>query len=170
VTTGDDGNHSGNEPRYSNKKKPWCQNCGAHRKISVKGGQKSCSQCGEKGIFIPQNKYRFELGFFLTAGFFGFLSKEGMESGEGWTILLILPAIFFTVLGARCQQRYSAWSSWSKKKPDSDGGKTADRKRKRRRKKIGKKQGKPRSFKPPTREPSSPPPAPPPLPPDANSG
>ena len=170
MTAGTDGNNPGNEPRYSDKKKPWCPKCGAHRKISVKGGQKRCSQCGKKGIFIPQNKVRFEYGFFLTAGFFGFLSKEGMESGEGWTILLILPAIFFTVLGARCQQRYSAWSSWSKEDPGTAGGKTAGGKRKRRRKKTGGKQGKPRSFKPPTREQSSPPPAPPPLPPDANSG
>ena len=170
MTEGNDGNNSGNAPRYSDKKKPWCRNCRVHRKISVQEGKKTCSHCGKKGIFIPQNKYRFELGFFLTAGFFGFLSKEGMESGEGWTILLILPAIFFTVLGARCQQRYSAWSSWSKEDPDSDGGKTAGGKRKRRRKKTGEKQGKPRSFKPPTKEQSSPPPAPPPLPPDANSG
>ena len=170
MTAGTDGNNPGNEPRYSDKKKPWCRNCGAHRKISVKGGQKSCSQCGEKGIFIPQNKYIFELGFFLTAGFFGFLSKEGMESGEGWTILLILPAIFFTVLGARCQRSYAAWSHWSKEEPGSAGSRTTGGKRKRRRKKTGGKQGKPRSFKPPTKEQSSPPPAPPPLPPDANSG
>ncbi len=170
MTAGTDGNNPGNEPRYSDKKKPWCRNCGAHRKISVKGGQKSCSQCGEKGIFIPQNKVRFEYGFFLTAGFFGFLSKEGMESGEGWTILLILPAIFFTVLGARCQRSYAAWSHWSKEEPGSAGSRTAGGKRKRRRKKTGGKQGKPRSFKPPTKEQSSPPPAPPPLPPDANSG
>ena len=170
MTEGNDGNNSGNAPRYSDKKKPWCRNCRVHRKISVQEGKKTCSHCGKKDIFIPQNKYRFELGFFLTAGFFGFLSKEGMESGEGWTILLILPAIFFTVLGARCQQRYSAWSSWSKEDPGSAGGKTAGRKRKKRREKIGRKQGKPRSFKPPTKERSSPPPAPPPLPPDANSG
>ena len=170
MTAGTDGNNPGNEPRYSDKKKPWCRNCGAHRKISVKGGQKSCSQCGGKGIFIPQNKVRFEYGFFLTAGFFGFLSKEGMESGEGWTILLILPAIFFTVLGARCQRSYAAWSHWSKEEPGSAGSRTAGGKRKRRRKKTGGKQGKPRSFKPPTKEQSSPPPAPPPLPPDANSG
>ena len=170
MTAGTDGNNPGNEPRYSDKKKPWCRNCGAHRKISVKGGQKSCSQCGEKGIFIPQNKVRFEYGFFLTAGFFGFLSKEGMESGEGWTILLILPAIFFTVLGARCQRSYAAWSHWSKEEPGSAGSRTTGGKRKRRRKKTGGKQGKPRSFKPPTKEQSSPPPAPPPLPPDANSG
>ena len=170
MTAGNEGNNSGNEPRYSDKKKPWCRNCGAHRKITVKGGQKNCSRCGKKGIFIPQNVSRWEIGFFLTPGFFGFLSKEGVEGGADLAYLLIFPAIFFTVLGFRCQQRYSAWSSWSKAEIDSDGSKTAGRKRKRRRKKIGEKQGKPRSFKPRTKKRSSPPPAPPPLPPDANSG
>ena len=155
MTAGNEGDSSGGKPRYSDKKKPWCRDCSAHRKISVKEGQKGCSHCGMKDIFIPQNQFIFELVFFLAAGFFGFLSKEGMESGEGWAILLVIPGIFFTVLGVRCQRNYGAWSHWSKAEP---GSAETGRKRKKR-----------RSFKPPTRKPSSPPPAPPPLPPDANS-
>lgn len=147
---------------FDNPRRPWCETCRAYRKISVKGGKKTCASCGQASIFVPALSQAGSLGCVGLCGIF-------LLATFAWQGFFILPAIFFGLGSLGAHVRYKKWVKWT----EEDAARRKRQKRKEKRKKkreeaLAAAEEDALAAEAGNTLPSSPPPVPPPLPPDAD--
>lgn len=137
---------------YANAKKPWCPDCRAHRKFSVKNGKQTCLNCSRTAVFTPIFKQVAYIFHGSCAVFC--LLLTGVLNG-----LFIFPALFFGWSSYKANARLQEWTEWAEED-------AALRVKKKLRENQREKNEDARRAK--DQQPASPPPVPPPLPPDAD--
>ena len=140
---------------FGNSGTPWCETCRAYRKISVKGGKKTCSNCGQASIFVPAH---FLTAALVCGGLCGiFLLITALHSLG----IVLVPAILFGLGSLGGYIQYKKWAQWTRED-------AVRKKRLKRRKKKAEKREEARKAKAGETLSSPHPPVPPPLPPDAD--
>ncbi len=136
---------------------PWCKTCRAYRN-SVKGGTKTCSNCGRGDIFVPVHS----LTASVICGSVGICGVILMV--KTWQGLWIVPAILFGLISLGAYVQFRKWARWARE----DTGRKIRKKRLKRRKKKAEKREEARKAKAGDTLSSPHPPVPPPLPPDVD--
>ena len=137
---------------------PWCETCRAYRKISVKGGKKTCSNCGQTSIFVPAYSLTASL---VCGGLCGLSLLITVSYSLG---IVLVPAILFGLISLGAYVQFKKWARWA----GGDTVRKISKKRLKRRKKKAEKREEARKAKAGETLSSPHPPAPPPLPPDAD--
>ena len=137
---------------------PWCKTCRAYRKSSVKGGKKTCPNCGQADIFVPAHS----LTASVICGSVGLCGVVLMV--ETWQGLWIVPAILFGLISLGAYVQFKKWARWARE----DTVRKNSKKRLKRRKKKAEKREEARKAKAGDTLPTPHPPVPPPLPPDVD--
>ena len=138
---------------FDNPRTPWCETCRAYRKISVKGGKKTCSSCGQASIFVPAHSHAGSLGCGGLCAIFLLAAT--------WQGLCIVPAVFLGLASLGNFVQYKKWVKWNEEN-------ASRRKRRKRKKKKEEQREESRTAEAGDTLSSPLPPAPPPLPPDAD--
>ena len=137
---------------YANPKKPWCQSCQAHRKVSVKSRKATCLNCHKTDVFTPAYKK-------VAYVFHGSAAVFCLLLAGTWTGLLILPTFFFGWSAYKANAQHQKWAEWAEED-------AARRVKKKLRENENEKNEENERAK--DHQPASPPPVPPPLPPEAD--
>ena len=162
-------NESSKIADYINENDPWCPNCRAHRKISVKGGKSLCATCGEAELFNPLVKKFSSIALAVISIFF-------LLGATVWGVTSFLLSLVCAWFAWKFFSQHQNWVKWAEKTRDRErrsSRKTRDRELRERRKqskkkKRGEAEKAPPLAPPPRAKPPSPVPQPPPLPPDAD--
>jgi hypothetical protein len=137
---------------------PWCETCRAYRKISVKGGKKTCSNCGQTSIFVPAYSLTASL---VCGGLCGLSLLITVSYSLG---IVLVPAILFGLISLGAYVQFKKWARWA----GGDTVRKISKKRLKRRKKKAEKREEARKAKAGETLSSPHPPLPPPMPPDVD--
>ena len=143
---------------FGNSGTPWCETCRAYRKISVKGGKKTCSNCGQTSIFVPAYSLTASL---VCGGLCGLSLLITVSYSLG---IVLVPAILFGLISLGAYVQFKKWARWA----GGDTVRKISKKRLKRRKKKAEKREEARKAKAGETLSSPHPPVPPPLPPDVD--